>query len=111
MSGINYSEKIPNNVNLTNDRTLQRALEHWQPKFLDWWRGMGPTDFQSADVYLRTGCRWNRCWAPYALKIPIPLVISSLTSRRAQDRVRRRHVPAGLAAVPPRYRRRCAASS
>jgi benzoyl-CoA 2,3-dioxygenase component B len=28
---INYSEKIPNNVNLTDDRTLQRALEHWQP--------------------------------------------------------------------------------
>ena len=50
MSGINYSEKIPNNVNLATDRTLQRALEHWQPKFIDWWRGMGPTDFQGADV-------------------------------------------------------------
>ena len=25
MSGINYSEKIPNNVNLSEDRTLQRA--------------------------------------------------------------------------------------
>ena len=31
MSGINYSEKIPNNVNLSEDRPLQRALEHWQP--------------------------------------------------------------------------------
>ena len=41
MSGINYSEKIPNNVNLTTDRTLQRALEHWQPQFLQWWREMG----------------------------------------------------------------------
>jgi hypothetical protein len=28
---INYSEKIPNNVNLGQDRTLQRALEQWQP--------------------------------------------------------------------------------
>ena len=54
MSGINYSEKIPNNVNLANDRTLQRALEHWQPHFLDWWTGMGPSDFQKSDVYLRT---------------------------------------------------------
>jgi benzoyl-CoA 2,3-dioxygenase component B len=27
MSAINYSEKIPNNVNLSDDRTLQRALE------------------------------------------------------------------------------------
>ena len=26
MSGINYSDKIPNNVNLSEDRTLQRAL-------------------------------------------------------------------------------------
>ena len=41
MSGINYSEKIPNNVNLANDRTLQRALEHWQPQFLEWWQGHG----------------------------------------------------------------------
>ena len=31
MTGINYSEKIPNNVDLSGDRTLQRALEQWQP--------------------------------------------------------------------------------
>ena len=42
MSDIDYSEKIPNNVNLAEDRTLQRALEHWQPNFLDWWDDMGP---------------------------------------------------------------------
>src|SRR5919201_1252849 len=54
MSSINYAEKIPNNVNLQNDRTLQRALEHWQPHFLQWWHEMGPADFESADVYLRT---------------------------------------------------------
>ena len=33
---VDYSEKIPNNVNLAEDRTLQRALERWQPEFLDW---------------------------------------------------------------------------
>ena len=33
MSTINYSEKIPNNVNLADDRALQRALEQWQPNF------------------------------------------------------------------------------
>src|SRR5205085_295533 len=26
---IDYSQKIPNNVNLAEDRTLQRALEQW----------------------------------------------------------------------------------
>jgi len=34
---IDYTEKIPNNVDLGRDRVLQRALEHWQPAFLGWW--------------------------------------------------------------------------
>ena len=54
MSAINYSEKIPNNVNLSEDRTLQRALEQWQPNYLDWWADMGPDGSQDFDVYLRT---------------------------------------------------------
>ncbi|HVO15147.1 MAG TPA: benzoyl-CoA 2,3-epoxidase subunit BoxB, partial [Alphaproteobacteria bacterium] len=49
---INYSELIPNNVNLSEDRVLQRALEKWQPHFLDWWKEMGPEGFQTKDVYL-----------------------------------------------------------
>ncbi len=69
---IDYSQKIPNNVNLSNDRTLQRALEHWQPHFLDWWREMGPHDFASADVYLRTATGVDaQGWATYgAVKMP-----------------------------------------
>jgi benzoyl-CoA 2,3-epoxidase subunit B len=51
---IDYSEKIPNNVGLTENRTLQRALEHWQPAFLDWWGDMGPEGTRSYDIYLRT---------------------------------------------------------
>ncbi|MES2008864.1 MAG: benzoyl-CoA 2,3-epoxidase subunit BoxB [Pseudomonadota bacterium] len=51
---IDYSQKIPNNVNLSDDRALQRALEHWQPAFLDWWRDMGPEGSHQHDVYLRT---------------------------------------------------------
>ena len=39
---INYSEKIPNNVNLSSDRRLQRALERWQPGYLKWWDELGP---------------------------------------------------------------------
>ena len=39
---INYNERIPNNVNLSDNRRLQRALEAWQPKFLDWWKELGP---------------------------------------------------------------------
>ncbi len=51
---IDYSERIPNNVGLADDRRLQRALENWQPRFQDWWAEMGPEGFQEQDVYLRT---------------------------------------------------------
>ena len=54
MSSINYSEKIPNNVDLSSDRTLQRALEQWQPNFISWWDDMGPEGSTDMDVYLRT---------------------------------------------------------
>ncbi len=47
-------ERIPNNVNLSEDKRLQRALEGWLPNYLDWWREMGPEGFQDKDVYLRT---------------------------------------------------------
>jgi benzoyl-CoA 2,3-epoxidase subunit B len=49
------AERIPNNVGLSSNKRLQRALEHWQPKYLDWWQEMGPADFQEHhQVYLRT---------------------------------------------------------
>ncbi len=72
MASINYSDKIPNNVNLATDRALQRALEHWQPHFLQWWHEMGPSDFETADVYLRTATSVDaEGWAQYgAVKMP-----------------------------------------
>jgi benzoyl-CoA 2,3-dioxygenase component B len=54
MSGADYLERIPNNVSLKDNRRLLRALEEWQPRFLDWWREMGPVGFQASQVYLRT---------------------------------------------------------
>jgi benzoyl-CoA 2,3-dioxygenase component B len=54
VSSINYNDKIPNNVNLSEDKTLQRALEHWQPNYLQWWNDMGPNGSNQMDVYLRT---------------------------------------------------------
>jgi len=51
---IDYEQKIPNNVDLANDKTLQRALEHWQPEFLKWWGEMGPEGTGAYEVYLRT---------------------------------------------------------
>ncbi len=47
-------DRIPNNVNLSDDPRLQRALEKWLPNYLNWWREMGPDGFQDKEVYLRT---------------------------------------------------------
>lgn len=47
-------ESIPNNVNLSDNKRLQRALEQWQPNFIKWWVEMGPEGFQTDDIYLRT---------------------------------------------------------
>jgi benzoyl-CoA 2,3-epoxidase subunit B len=54
MSTADYVERIPNNVDLRDNRRLLRALEEWQPRFLQWWSEMGPEGFQAKDVYLRT---------------------------------------------------------
>jgi len=63
---IDYHERIPNNVGISDNRALQRALEHWQPRFLDWWREMGPSAFRGADVYLRTATAVDdKGWASY----------------------------------------------
>src|SRR5215470_8920635 len=51
---IDYSQRILNNVDLASDRTLQRALERWQPAFLGWWSDTGPANTSDLQVYLRT---------------------------------------------------------
>ena len=47
-------DKIPNNVHLSDDKRLQRALEKWLPDYIKWWKDVGPEGFQEDDVYLRT---------------------------------------------------------
>ena len=54
MVEVNYDDLIPNNVDLASDRALKRAMENWQPKYIDWWKDMGPDGFQESEVYLRT---------------------------------------------------------
>jgi len=63
---VDYSTKIPNNVGLTEDRQVLRALEGWHPGYLNWWRDMGPEGFQEALVYLRTAYAVDpRGWAKF----------------------------------------------
>jgi benzoyl-CoA 2,3-epoxidase subunit B len=51
---IRYDDVIPNNVDLSSDKQLHRALETWRPNYLDWWNDMGPEGYQQSEVYLRT---------------------------------------------------------
>ena len=53
-SNIDYSERIPNNVGLYDNRRLRRALESWQPNYIKWWQELGPDRSTGFDVYLRT---------------------------------------------------------
>jgi benzoyl-CoA 2,3-dioxygenase component B len=54
MSTVDVNSKIPNNVDLQHDKRLLRALEQWQPNYMQWWMDMGPAGFQGNDVWLRT---------------------------------------------------------
>jgi len=69
---INYNERIPNNVDIGDNRRLQRALEAWQPHYLDWWRDVGPENSTDLDIYLRTAVSVDpKGWAQFGyVKMP-----------------------------------------
>jgi benzoyl-CoA 2,3-epoxidase subunit B len=63
---VDLDSRIPNNVGLADDPKLRRALEAWQPRFLDWWRARGPEGLQTDQIYLRTAVSVDRAgWAHY----------------------------------------------
>jgi benzoyl-CoA 2,3-dioxygenase component B len=67
------AEKIPNNVDLHMNKRLQRALEHWQPAYIQWWKDMGPQGFQHYhQVYVRTAISVDAAgWAHFEyVKLP-----------------------------------------
>ncbi len=65
-TNVDYSTKIPNNVGLTDDQRVLKALEQWHPGYIDWWNTMGPEGFQTSDVYLRTAISIDpKGWAKF----------------------------------------------
>ena len=69
---VNYDELIPNNVDLANDAQLKKALERWQPKYVEWWNEAGPEDTKDLEVYLRTAVGVDpKGWAKFGhVKMP-----------------------------------------
>jgi benzoyl-CoA 2,3-dioxygenase component B len=71
-TAVDLDAKIPNNVELKSDPVIRRALESWQPAYLEWWRDMGPSDFKDDQIYLRTAVGVGRGgWANFGyVKMP-----------------------------------------
>ena len=69
---VDYNTSIPNNVNLSDDRRVLKALEKWHPGYLNWWSNMGPEGFQESLVYLRTAVSVDpKGWAKFGyVKMP-----------------------------------------
>ena len=69
---VNYDDLIPNNVDLANDAQLKKALERWQPKYVEWWNEAGPEDTKDLEVYLRTAVGVDpKGWAKFGhVKMP-----------------------------------------
>ena len=49
---VNYDTLIPNNVGLSQDRKVLKALEKWHPGYINWWNDLIPKEFQESMVYL-----------------------------------------------------------
>ncbi len=64
--GVSYDTLIPNNVDLSSDRRVLKALEKWHPGYINWWNDMGPSGFQESLVYLRTAVSVDpKGWAKF----------------------------------------------
>jgi len=65
-SQVEYDTLIPNNVSLSSDRRVLKALEKWHPGYIDWWKDLGPVGFQDKLVYLRTAINVDKDgWATF----------------------------------------------
>ena len=63
---VEYDTMIPNNVGLSSDKKVLKALERWHPGYINWWKDLGPVGFQESLVYLRTAISVDReGWAKF----------------------------------------------
>lgn len=63
---VSYDTQIPNNVGLSSDRRVLKALEKWHPGYINWWNDLIPQNFQESLVYLRTAVSVDpKGWAKF----------------------------------------------
>ncbi|MBY6154584.1 benzoyl-CoA 2,3-epoxidase subunit BoxB [Vannielia litorea] len=63
---VSYDTQIPNNVGLSEDKRVLKALEKWHPGYINWWNDLIPQNFQESLVYLRTAVSVDpKGWAKF----------------------------------------------
>ncbi len=63
---VSYDTQIPNNVGLSSDKRVLKALEKWHPGYINWWSDLIPQNFQQSLVYLRTAVSVDpKGWAKF----------------------------------------------
>ena len=66
LENVEYDTLIPNNVSLSSDKRVQKALEKWHPGYINWWNDLIPQNFQNSLVYLRTAVSVDpKGWAKF----------------------------------------------
>ena len=88
-----------------NDKRLLRALEKWQPNFIDWWREMGPSGLQPGpDLPAHRRGRRQGWLGALRLREDAGLPLGDLpggAGRRPHDPLRRQHRRSGVATRSP----------
>ena len=57
---VDYDTMIPNNVGLSGDRRVLKALERWHPGYIKWWEG-------HLGLSWVPGKRWFTCALPISV--------------------------------------------
>ena len=66
LMNVSYDTQIPNNVGLSSDKRVLKALEKWHPGYINWWNDLIPENFQQSLVYLRTAVSVDpKGWAKF----------------------------------------------
>jgi benzoyl-CoA 2,3-dioxygenase component B len=63
---VSYDTQIPNNVGLSSDKRVLKALEKWHPGYISWWSDLIPQRLQESLIYLRTAVSVDpKGWAKF----------------------------------------------
>ena len=55
---VSYDTQIPNNVGLSSDKKVLKALEKWHPGYINWWNDLIPQQFHVVNVPCTTLSVW-----------------------------------------------------